>query len=93
MVESMFTAAYEEVTAAVVRIRKSARLTQRELAQLLGREQSYIGRIETGQRRLDLVEFVWICKACKADPQEEAGMVIRAVSDRVPVARRRRSRG
>jgi transcriptional regulator with XRE-family HTH domain len=68
MVQSMFTAAYREVVQTVVRVRTDAGLTQRALAHKLGREQSYVGRIETGQRRLDIVEFVWICKVCGADP-------------------------
>jgi transcriptional regulator with XRE-family HTH domain len=67
----MFTSAYEQVIAAVVRLRKDAGLTQRQLAERLGREQSFVGRLETGQRRLDLVEFVWICRACDADPAAE----------------------
>jgi hypothetical protein len=53
--------------------------TQRYLSEKRGREQSYVGRIETSQRRLDLVEFVWICRVCGADPGKEAGRVIRGI--------------
>ena len=49
-------------------MRKAAGLTQRELARRLGREPSFVARIEQGERRVDLVEFYWICRACKADP-------------------------
>jgi len=44
-------------------MRKQAGLTQRELAGLLDREQSFIWRIEKGERRVDLLEFHWICNA------------------------------
>ena len=86
----MFTAAYDEVVATVIAIRKRAKLTQRELAQTLGREQNLIGRIETGQRRVDLVEFVWICQACGADPEVEVAKLTKALSGHVPRRRVRR---
>ncbi|MFW6039124.1 MAG: helix-turn-helix domain-containing protein [bacterium] len=92
MVESMHTAAYAALIEAVVQIRHEAGLTQRQLADHLGREQSFVGRIETGQRRIDLVEFVWICKACGADPQEEINRLVSRIARQVPGRSRRRSR-
>jgi transcriptional regulator with XRE-family HTH domain len=56
----------------VTRIRKSAGFTQRVLAQKLGRERSFIAYCELGERRIDLAEFFWICKACDASPSDEA---------------------
>ena len=53
-------------------IRERAELNQRELADLLGREHSFVANYERGQRRVDLAEFFWICKACNTSPQEEA---------------------
>ena len=38
-------------------------MTQRDLARELRREHSFVWRIETGKRRLDVVEFYWVCKA------------------------------
>ena len=45
-------------------MRKAAGLTQRQLATKMGREQSFVTRIEHGERRLDVVEFVTYAKAC-----------------------------
>ena len=45
-------------------------MSQRQLAAKLGRERSFVGRIEVGDRRVDLVEFHWICRACGYDPVE-----------------------
>ena len=75
----MFSPVYDEVTKRVVQLRKDAGLTQRELAARLGRELSFISRIEQGQRRLDLVEFVWLCHACDADPQEVGSDLLAAI--------------
>ena len=56
-------------------------LTQRQLAEALGREQNLGGRIETGQRRVDLVEFVWICRACGVKPEEHVLLVVRRLCE------------
>lgn len=54
--------------AALVDIRESAGVTQRELARRLGRAHSYVSRIELGDRRLDVPEFIEWCGCLKADP-------------------------
>ena len=92
MVESMFTSAYAAVIEAIVHLRHEAGLTQRQLAERLGREQSFVGRIETGQRRIDLVEFVWICKACDADPQVQVNQLVPGIVRRMHGRPRRRPR-
>ena len=42
----------------------------REMGGRLGEIHSWIGKIELGERRLDLVEYVRFCKALKIDPHE-----------------------
>ena len=84
MVESMFTSAFAELVAAVVDMRKRAGLTQRELARRVGREQNFVARVETGQRRLDLIELVQICQACGTSPEDEVQRLIRKVVKRLP---------
>lgn len=44
--------------------RRAAHLTQRDLAAKMGIPQSVIAAIETGQRRVDVVEFLDWSKAC-----------------------------
>lgn len=39
------------------RIRKSKRLRQRDLADLLGRHQGLVSKVERGERRLDVIEL------------------------------------
>jgi len=86
----MFTAAADALAAAVVDLRTRAKLNQRQLADAVGREQSFIGRIETGQRRVDLVEWVTICLACGADPEIEIARLVRRITPLVPKQKRGR---
>lgn len=63
--------------AALVSTRKEAGVTQRELARRLGRAHSYVSRIEKGDRRLDVPEFMEWCELLNADPLEIMGRVLR----------------
>lgn len=51
----------------IVEQRKAAGLTQVQVAKKLRRYQSYITLLETGQRRLDVVEFMDIADAIGFD--------------------------
>ncbi len=62
---------------AIVEIRQQAGLNQRQLARKLAKPRSFVGRLEVGERRLDVVEFYWLCKACGIDPQKAAQRVMR----------------
>jgi transcriptional regulator with XRE-family HTH domain len=48
--------------------REAAGLTQSELAQQLGEYQSFVARLESGQRRVDVIEFLQISEILKIDP-------------------------
>lgn len=63
----------------VVELRKNAGLNQRELAAALGREQNYVARIETGQRRLDVIEWIQILRVLGVDPEEQIAAVVKQV--------------
>ena len=66
--KSTFTPLYGLLRKKLVEMRRAAGLTQRELALRLGREHSFVSRIELAERRLDVVEFFWVCQACSRDP-------------------------
>ena len=67
--KSTFSPHYDIFKTKLVTMRKAAGLTQRQLAKRLKREHSFVGRIESGERRLDVVEFYWVCRACDQDPK------------------------
>ena len=92
MVDSMFTTASSQLAAALRELRLDAGLTQRQLAQLLGREQNYIARLEQGQRRIDLVELIQFCRACRQDPQDVISAMTARLVPLVPTRHRRTSR-
>lgn len=51
-------------------LRSDAGLRQSELAQRLGRPQSYVSKYEAGERRLDILELRDICDAVGVPLQE-----------------------
>lgn len=77
MDKSIYSRQSHHLSESLVRLRKKAGMTQRELAKALEREHSFISRLELGERRVDLIEFFWICKACGADPKREASVLMR----------------
>lgn len=50
--------------------RSKAGLTQRELALRLGVVHSLVGKVEKGERRLDVIEFISYCEALGVEPNE-----------------------
>lgn len=51
-------------------LRLAKDLTQTQLAERLGLPQSYVSKYETGERRLDFVETVFVCEALGTSIQE-----------------------
>jgi transcriptional regulator with XRE-family HTH domain len=70
MRKSTHTPHFEALRARLAELRKEAGLTQRQLAEKLGREHSFVWRVEKGERRLDLVEFYWVCRELGVDAAE-----------------------
>ena len=54
----------------LVEAREEAGLTQRELAKRLNRSHSYVGKIESGERQLDLLEFCEYAAILGVDPSK-----------------------
>ncbi|MGG5415012.1 helix-turn-helix domain-containing protein [Edwardsiella tarda] len=46
------------------------KITQAQLAQVLGKPQSFVSKIESGERRLDIIEFVHIARQLSLDLNE-----------------------
>ena len=52
----------------LIQARQDAGFTQVEVAAKLDRPQSFVSKYETGERRLDVVEFLEIAKILKIEP-------------------------
>ncbi|PCH94034.1 MAG: transcriptional regulator [Gammaproteobacteria bacterium] len=50
--------------------RQALNLTQRQLAEKLQVVHSLIGKVEKGERRLDVIEFMTYCQALNTEPCE-----------------------
>ena len=57
MDKTIFTKAHQDLVARLIKARKAAKLKQADVAKKLGRTQSYISKIEAGQRRVDTVQL------------------------------------
>lgn len=60
--KSIFDKRYKKLIEKLVDIRTSKNISQRELAKMANVSQCYIGRTETFERRLDLIEFIDLCR-------------------------------
>ena len=45
-------------------------LTQSDVAVRLGKHQSYVSKYESGERRLDVIEFIEVCRALMISPSQ-----------------------
>lgn len=59
---------YIKLRQALVAAREAAGLTQATLAQRLGRSQSFVAKYELGERRLDVIDYVAVCRVLEIDP-------------------------
>lgn len=53
----------------LVQARKDAGITQVELGERIGQRQTFVSKFELGERRLDVAEFVLVCRAVGVDPR------------------------
>ena len=65
--KTIFSHLNGKVVEALRQARLDAGLTQVEAAKRLGCRQTFLSKIECGERRIDIVEFVILCDAYGAD--------------------------
>jgi transcriptional regulator with XRE-family HTH domain len=56
--KTLHSKAYASFLQRLIRARHDAGLTQVEVAELLGRPQSFVSKSEAGERRVDVIELV-----------------------------------
>ena len=65
--------------ALMIKARRSAGLTQIDLAKRLKKPQSFIAKYEGGERRIDVIEFLAVTRAIGADPINLPRSVMRKI--------------
>lgn len=85
MPKSVFTDAYAVLLDALVAARKEAHVTQVQLAKRLGKPQPFISYVESGERRIDVIEFFAIAMALNRDPIALFTEVAAKLPDRVEI--------
>jgi transcriptional regulator with XRE-family HTH domain len=68
--KSLRSRRHRALCATLIGARKKSKLSQHELARRLKTSQTVIARIEIGERRVDVVEFIDLARALKLDPRE-----------------------
>jgi transcriptional regulator with XRE-family HTH domain len=86
---------YQHFLERLTALREERRCTQAELGRRLGKPQSYVSKVESGERKLDLVEYVYWCKVLDKDPTtlvaelaDSVGRVLPGGVRRAVIARR-----
>lgn len=80
MRKSLYTPGQRKIADAIRDMRANAKLTQRDLAARLKRPLNVISRIESAQRRVDLLEWVALCEACGVDPVESGHKMLETLA-------------
>ena len=62
----------------LIQKRNELDLTQRDLGARLSVHHTLIGKVETGDRRLDVVELLDYCKALEVDPHEVIDLMMKS---------------
>ncbi len=61
----------------IVSKREAARLTQAQLAEKLDEYQSFVARLESGQRRIDVIEFLELAVQLQFDPIKALSAIVK----------------
>lgn len=63
-----FTPAHKTLQKMLIDARKRAGLTQAQLAEELGKSQSFVAKCENGERRIDVIELLEWARVLNCDP-------------------------
>lgn len=78
--KSVHSDAYKLVIRSLKEARRKTGLTQQQVAGRLGRPQSFVAKYESGERRVDVAEFITIARALGADPVRLISAIARKLS-------------
>lgn len=68
--KSVHSEAYQLLLRLLLEERERSSVTQAEMAIRLGKPQSFVSKYERGERRLDVIEFLEVCRYLGTDPHK-----------------------
>jgi hypothetical protein len=74
---SLHTPEYRRMCLLLRSVREKAGLSTRDLGAKLDRPYSYVSKTERAERRMDPVEFIDWCRACRTDPRKAIATLCR----------------
>ncbi len=77
MGKQLRNARHRALMAALKAARERVGMTQRDLAKRLSRSHSFIGKIESGERQLNVLEFCELADALGVDPRSLFARILR----------------
>ena len=72
---SIYSDEYQMIIKTLRQARLEKGITQVQLAKALSKPQSFVAKVENGERRLDVVEFVRIARLLAVNPAEVIEMI------------------
>lgn len=85
MPKTIFGGDHRHLVEVLIQARQMSGLTQAQLAESVGKDQTFISIIERGQRRVDVLEFIALAKAMKADPAGLFGDVLKRLPEKISI--------
>ena len=70
MCKTIYTKAHRNLVKQLIEAREKTGLKQEDVAKKLGRTQSYISKLESGQRRIDIVQIKELAHIYKKNPKD-----------------------
>jgi len=70
MPKSLRSPSQKRLQELLLRVRKERKLSQWDVAKKLGRPQSFVSKYESGERLLDVIEFIAVARAMGVDPND-----------------------
>ncbi|WP_337077985.1 helix-turn-helix transcriptional regulator [Acinetobacter pittii] len=70
MTTSIYTNEVKALTNWLKQARQDQNFSMRALAERMDKPHSFVQKVEQGERRLDVVEYVWYCRKLGVNPQD-----------------------
>lgn len=77
--KTIHTLEYKKLLAWLRNGREEKGLTMRTVGQALKISHSWVGKVEIGERRLDVVEYVKLCRVLEINPHEGMSMLEKSI--------------